>query len=491
MSEQLHNPPVARQGEGGAGFTSLGINPSLLSIIHTSGFSIPSPIQAKAIPVAINGQDVIGIAQTGTGKTLAFGIPMIQRLAMFKGRGLVIVPTRELAIQVEESLRKIGAKIGMRTAVLIGGENIEKQKRALRTNPHVLVVTPGRLIDHMEQRTVNLSDIKILVLDEADRMLDMGFAPQINKILLTVPKERQTMLFSATMPGDIVKIAAKHMKLPVRIEVAPSGTAAERVEQELFIVEKAKKRSLLATILADFSGTVLVFTRTKFGARQTCAAVIAMGHTAAEIHSNRSLAQRRQALEGFKTGKYRILVATDIAARGIDVKGIGLVINMDLPDNADDYVHRIGRTGRAGTTGRAMSFATPDQRDDIRAIERLIRNRLVISKMPDKLIEVAAPAPRGREDRSDVRRNSRPQRFERGRGQGRFVDRGVRTKAVNPRPPFVRREDTFKAPASTTPDMPRGIFSDDEDAPAYRYEPKSRGSRSRPQSRGSAKSGRK
>lgn len=475
-----------------SGFTGLGINPTILSILHAASYKTPSPIQEKSIPVAIQGQDVIGIAQTGTGKTLAFGIPMIQRLAMFKGRGLIIVPTRELALQVEESLRKIGAKIGMRTAVLIGGENIEKQKRALRTNPHVLVVTPGRLIDHLEQRTVNLSDMKILVLDEADRMLDMGFAPQINKILLSVPKERQTMLFSATMPNDIVKIATQHMKLPVRIEVAPAGTAAERVEQELFIVEKSKKRSLLATILADFSGTVLVFTRTKHGARQTCKAVQDMGHTAAEIHSNRSLSQRRQALDGFKTGKYRVLVATDIAARGIDVKGIGLVINMDLPDNAEDYVHRIGRTGRAGTTGRAISFATPDQRDEIRAIERLIRNRLNISKMPEKLIEVAAPAPRGgREDR-DERRGSRPAMNARGRGFGRFVDRGVRTKQANPRPPFVRREDTFNPDGTieaTTPDMPRGISTDEEDEPAYRYEPQKR--KSRPQSRGHQKSGRR
>ncbi len=486
MSEHKLSPE-ARQSEVGSGFTGLGINPSLLSILHTASFVTPSPIQAKAIPVAIDGQDVIGIAQTGTGKTLAFGIPMIQRLAMFKGRGLVIVPTRELALQVEESLRKIGTKIGMRTAVLIGGENIEKQKRALRTNPHLLVVTPGRLIDHLEQRTVNLSDIKILVLDEADRMLDMGFAPQISKILLSVPKERQTMLFSATMPQDIVKIATQHMKLPVRVEVAPAGTAAERVEQEMFIVEKAKKRSLLATILADFSGTVLVFTRTKHGARQTCKAVQDMGHTAAEIHSNRSLAQRRAALDGFKTGKYRVLVATDIAARGIDVKGIGLVINMDLPDNAEDYVHRIGRTGRAGQTGRAMSFATPDQRDEIRAIERLIRNRLNISKMPEKLIEVAAPPARDRGEERNDRRGSRPALNARGRGFGRFVDRGVRTKQVNPRPPFVRREDTFKAPATTTPDMPRSIISDDEDEPAYRYEPKKRNAR--PQSRGHQKSG--
>ncbi len=471
-------------------FTGLGINPTLLSILHASNFVTPSPIQAKAIPVGIEGQDVIGIAQTGTGKTLAFGIPMIQRLAMFKGRGLVIVPTRELALQVEESLRHIGAKLGMRTAVLIGGENIEKQKRALRTNPHVVVVTPGRLIDHLEQKTINLSDVKILVLDEADRMLDMGFAPQINKILAVVPAQRQTMLFSATMPQDIVKIATKHMKLPVRVEVAPAGTAAERVEQELFIVEKTKKRSLLATILAEFSGTVLVFTRTKFGARQTCKAVQVMGHSAAEIHSNRSLAQRRQALDGFKSGRYRVLVATDIAARGIDVKGIGLVINMDLPDNAEDYVHRIGRTGRAGETGRAMSFATPDQRDEIRAIERLIRNRLNISKMPEKLVDVPA-APR-HEERPEQRRGgsgSRPP-FNRNRGSSGSRPSGSRPPQRTGQT-FVRREDTFKAKPAAGSDMPRGIITDDEDAPPYRYEPKSRGSRNRPQSRGHAKSGRR
>lgn len=472
MSEQVNS------------FSDLGINPTLLSILSAARFVTPSPIQAKAIPVGINGQDVIGIAQTGTGKTLAFGIPMIQRLAMFKGRGLVIVPTRELALQVEESLRRLGSKINMRTAVLIGGENIEKQKRALKTNPHVLVVTPGRLIDHLEQRTINLSDVKILVLDEADRMLDMGFAPQIAKILNSVPKDRQTMLFSATMPQDIVKIATSHMKLPVRVEVAPAGTAAERVEQELFIVDKAKKRNLLATILADFPNTVLVFTRTKHGARQTCKAVQDMGHTAAEIHSNRSLAQRRQALDGFKTGKYRVLVATDIAARGIDVKGIGLVINMDLPDNAEDYVHRIGRTGRAGQTGKAISFATPDQRDEIRAIERLIRNRLNVSRLPEKLVDVPLPprtttsAPSARAPRPEQRSaprtfNDRPRGEHKNRGFGRFVDRGVKTRGTKARPGFNKPYNGYQASIPPMPDIPRSVIADDEDEQGYRYEPKS------------------
>lgn len=313
------------------------------------------------------------------------------------------------------------------------------------------------------------------------------------------------MLFSATMPQDIVKIATSHMKLPVRVEVAPAGTASERVEQELFIVDKAKKRSLLATILASFPNTVLVFTRTKHGARQTCKAVQDMGHTAAEIHSNRSLAQRRQALDGFKSGRYRVLVATDIAARGIDVKGIGLVINMDLPDNAEDYVHRIGRTGRAGQTGKAISFATPDQRDEIRAIERLIRNRLNVSRLPEKLVDVPLPpkpttttttssthTPRP-EHRSSQQRSfsERPRGEHKNRGLGRFVDRGVKTRGAKARPGFNKPYNGYQASIPPMPDIPRSVIADDEDEQGYRYEPKSNHTARKPQSRGQVKSERK
>ncbi|MFA5946175.1 MAG: DEAD/DEAH box helicase [Patescibacteria group bacterium] len=361
-------------------FDDLPLAPQIKEILAALKFVTATPIQAKAIPVAMAGTDVIGIAQTGTGKTLAFGVPMIERLARHKGRGLVILPTRELALQVEEELHKIGGKIGMKTVVLIGGANMGKQIRDLKAKPHVIVATPGRLIDHMEQKTVRLDEVKILVLDEADRMLDMGFAPQLNKILMTVPKERQTLLFSATMPQDIVSIATKHMKTPVRVEVAQQGTAAERVTQELIMTEKVNKLSLLAALLKEYAGTVLVFSRTKHGATKICTAVKKMGHTAAELHANRSLSQRREALDGFKIGKYRVLIATDIAARGIDVKGIELVINYDLPDASEDYVHRIGRTGRAGKEGKAISFATPDQMQDIRSIERLIRMKLPVSR---------------------------------------------------------------------------------------------------------------
>lgn len=363
-------------------FFGLGIAPKLLETLERLRYHHPTPIQQQSIPIAIEGKDVIGIAQTGTGKTLAFGIPMIQRLAQVKGRGLVILPTRELAIQVDEAIQKLGKGIGLRTAVLIGGASMYLQQQMLRANPHIIIATPGRLIDHMEQRTVSLSDVKILVLDEADRMLDMGFAPQIKKILVAVPKERQTMLFSATMPNTIVDIARSHMKLPVRVEIARQGTAAEHVTQELFVVSKNDKTRLLEKLLTEYRGTVLVFSRTKHGAKKLARAVRTMGHTGAEIHANRSLAQRREALDGFKSGKYRVLVATDIAARGIDVKGIEVVVNYDLPDAAEDYVHRIGRTGRAGMAGRAISFATPDQQSDVRAIERLMRTRLTTSKLP-------------------------------------------------------------------------------------------------------------
>jgi len=365
------------------GFYGLGIAPKLLDILWQLKFKVPTPIQQKSIPIAMEGKDLIGVAQTGTGKTLAFGIPMIQRLAQVKGRGLVVLPTRELALQADEVFQSIGRSIGLRTAVLIGGASMHGQMQMLQKKPHVLIVTPGRLLDHLEQRTVDLRDVRILVLDEADRMLDMGFAPQIKRILQALPAERQTMLFSATMPSAILQIATTHMKLPVQIEIARSGTTAENVTQELYVVNKEDKMKLMSRILAENRGSVLVFTRTKHGASKVARNIRNMGHSSAEIHSNRSLPQRRLALDGFKSGKFRVLVATDIAARGIDVKGIELVVNYDLPDQAEDYVHRIGRTARAGESGKAISIATPDQRKEVEAIEKLTRSYLPIVNTPD------------------------------------------------------------------------------------------------------------
>jgi ATP-dependent RNA helicase RhlE len=364
-------------------FTDLGIAPKILETLNKLGYTNPTPIQAKAIPSGIEGKDMMGIAQTGTGKTLAFGIPMLQRLAALKGVGLVVLPTRELALQVDEVFRKIAPGLGMRGAVLIGGMGMGPQISALRNKPNIIIATPGRLIDHMEQRHVRLDEVKILVLDEADRMLDMGFAPQLNKIMNAIPKDRQTMLFSATMPPEITAIATRFMKLPLRIEVAPAGTTASLVTQEIFIVGRHDKERLLEKVLTEHRGTALVFTRTKWGAKKLARAVKSMGHSSVEMHGNRSLGQRKEALEGFKTGRYRVLVATDIAARGIDVVGISLVINYDLPMDAGDYVHRIGRTARAGAGGHAISFATPEERRDLRDIERLIKKSLPVSQLPE------------------------------------------------------------------------------------------------------------
>ncbi len=408
------------------GFHGLGIAPKLVAILEQLHFTKPTPIQHQAIPAAITGKDLVGIAQTGTGKTLAFGIPMIQRLSQLRGQGLVLLPTRELAIQIDDSLRQIGQLLGLKTAVLIGGAPMHKQIQSLRRQPHIIIATPGRLADHLEQGTVTLQNIKIVILDEADRMFDIGFAPQIKRILKMIPRERQTMLFSATMPPEIAKMAAEHMALPLRIEVAPSGTAAQKVEQEIFIVSKEAKLQLLDKLLSDYQGTILVFSRTKHGAKKITRSIRDMGHSAAEIHSNRSLAQRRDALEGFKSGRYRVLVATDIAARGIDVTGIELVINYDLPDNSEDYVHRIGRTGRAGRAGRAVSFATPDQRGDIKSIERLIRKTLPITALPVLPPRRASP-PMAWSQKSHAPRTTSPyqgpNRGSRGHRRGRETKR--------------------------------------------------------------------
>lgn len=394
-------------------FGGLLIAPKILDAILRLGFKTPTSIQYKAIPVAMEGKDIIGIAQTGTGKTLAFSIPLIQQILKNpRTKGLIILPTRELALQVNESIKKIGRGFGIKTVVLIGGASIGLQAKELYANPHIVIGTPGRINDLIHQRILNLQNVSILVLDEADRMFDMGFAPQINKILQSVPKNRQTMLFSATMPDAIVKIASHHMKLPVRVEIAKAGTAAENVEHELFVVKKDQKLQLLKKLMQDYKGSVLIFLRVKHNARKICNNLRDIGVSAAEIHSNKSLNQRKEALEGFKNGKYRVLVATDIASRGIDIKNIELVINYDLPENPEDYVHRIGRTGRAGMSGKAISFVLSDQGSKVREIERLTRLYLPISKLPD-LPPVEQSA--NRDNNYFSHRNSASRRFNYGK----------------------------------------------------------------------------
>jgi ATP-dependent RNA helicase RhlE len=394
-------------------FDNLGINPKFLAMINRAGFTTPTPIQQQSIPVTVEGQDVLGIAQTGTGKTLAFGIPMIQRLVQHKGLGLVVLPTRELAVQVQHSLERIGRELGLKTALLIGGEAMGKQLQQLRRSPHIIIATPGRLIDHLEQKTAKLGEVKVLVLDEADRMLDMGFAPQLKRILQEVPKERQTMLFSATMPDAIVSIAKAFMKLPVRVEVARPGTAASNITQEVIFVPKNDKPVVLKQLLTEEQGSVLVFTRTKFGAKKVAKLVRDWGIPSSELHSNRTLSQRLASLQGFKTNKFRVLVATDIAARGIDAAGIALVINFDLPAVAEDYVHRIGRTGRAGRSGKAISLAAPDQRRDVKDIERLIGQMLPAKHVGTSSPTMDAPA----------RSSARPMREPRARSGSSFASR--------------------------------------------------------------------
>jgi len=386
-------------------FETLGLSSAVLGALSKHGITIPTPIQAQSIPAGMKGGDLIGIAQTGTGKTFAFGLPAIEHLRTNpRGRVLVLLPTRELALQVDEALRPVTRALGIKTAVLIGGEGMGNQMAAIRAGARIVMATPGRLIDHLERKSVKLGDISILVLDEADRMLDMGFAPQLKKILVHLPTERQTLLFSATMPPQIVQLAGAFLKTPTRVEVAPQGTTARDVTQEMFIVSRDGKVDLLKKLLHEEKGTTLVFSRTKHGAKKIARLLNQAGLASVEIHGNRTLGQRKEALAGFKNGRYRILVATDIAARGIDVTGIALVINFDLPEQAEDYVHRIGRTGRAGMSGRAISFATPDQRGHLRSIERLIKTELPTTKLAEFDTFAPKPIQRGR----GFHTNSRP-----------------------------------------------------------------------------------
>ena len=372
-------------------FRDLGIAPDLLKVVEGLRYSAPTPIQRKAIPIGVEGKDVVGVAQTGTGKTLAFGIPMVQGLSRSRMKGLVLLPTRELAVQVNETIAKLERPFRLGSAVLIGGESVRNQVQRLRARPRILIATPGRLNDLIEQGIVRVDDVGVVVLDEADRMLDMGFYPQIERILRLIPRGRQTMLFSATMAPEVLKIATAHMRIPIRVEIAPSGSMAENVSQEMFVVRRETKSRMLVELLKQYAGSVLIFVRTRRAAHKVAAALRLERHAVSEIHADRSLAQRQAALAAFKSGRARILVATDIAARGIDVIGIELVVNYDLPDDPENYVHRIGRTARAGKSGHAISLATPDQGQDVRRIEGIIRMSIPKSEHPDVPTERLAP----------------------------------------------------------------------------------------------------
>ncbi|AKU90431.1 DEAD/DEAH box helicase [Vulgatibacter incomptus] len=362
-------------------FASLGLSADMLRALARAGYEKPTPIQSQAIPPALAGRNVIGCAATGTGKTAAFMLPLLERAATHQGgiRALVLAPTRELAQQIHEYVDTFG---GVRAALVVGGLGMGPQTAALRKKPELVIATPGRLIDHLDQRNVDLSGVEALVLDEADRMLDMGFRPQLEKILGKMKGRKQTLLFSATIDGEVGKFSAKYVNDPVQVEIHRTGTTAERAEQRIFRVEKTEKSPLLLALLSDDDETTLVFVRTKHRADKIARVVEKAGHKVTRLHGDRTQSQRKMALAGFKDGRYRVLVATDVAARGIDVEEIGHVINFDLPNVAEDYVHRIGRTARNTASGRATSFAEPDDKLELMAIEKLLGRQLPREAVP-------------------------------------------------------------------------------------------------------------
>ena len=367
-------------------FASLGLSPASLEALFRASYQVPTAVQAQAIPPALAGRDVIGCAATGTGKTAAFVLPIVERLSKRSGtRALVVAPTRELALQIVEHATFFGRPHGLRAAEVIGGVGFEPQNRALRMGFEIIVATPGRLVDHLERGTARLGGIEILVLDEADRMLDMGFKPQLDRILAQIPRVRQTMLFSATMAGEVAAFAKACLKDPVRVEIIRSGTVAERAEQKVYLVPQNEKTPMLLALLSEDEESTLVFTRTRRRADRVARTVARAGHRVACIHSDRSQGQRVQALEGFRDGKFRVLVATDIAARGLDVEAIGHVVNFDIPYVAEDYVHRVGRTARMAASGRASSLVSPEETGLLRGIERLTRHPIALGEVPPNL----------------------------------------------------------------------------------------------------------
>lgn len=386
-------------------FNELGLIEPILSALNTEGYTTPTPIQAQAIPIILSGRDLLGCAQTGTGKTAAFAIPMLQLMSdagrqPLRGqtpiRALILTPTRELAIQIDESFAAYGRNLKLKHTVIFGGVSQHSQVNALRNGVDVLIATPGRLLDLMNQRFVNLSNIEFFVLDEADRMLDMGFVHDVKKVIAKLPAERQSLFFSATMPDEITKLADTILTRPMRVEVTPVSSTADTIQQSLYFVEKDNKRKLL-TMLLDEKGmeTALVFTRTKHGADKVVKDLLQAGVTAEAIHGNKSQNARQRALSNFKTRQTRVLVATDIAARGIDIDELSHVINYELPNIPETYVHRIGRTGRAGLSGMAISFCEPEEQEYLRDINKLITRQIpVITNHPyhiQNLVYMPAP----------------------------------------------------------------------------------------------------
>ena len=424
-------------------FTDLGLAEPLVRALEAKGYSTPTPIQAQAIPHVLEGRDLLGIAQTGTGKTAAFVLPSIQRLVdsgkrvlPTHCRMLVLAPTRELASQIAESARAYGKFSRMSVATVFGGTSINKNRQDMARGVDILVATPGRLLDLIEQRFVSLNLIETLVLDEADQMLDLGFIHALRKIVKMVPRQRQTLFFSATMPQSIRELADQFIKDPALVSIKPAATTAERVEQFATLVNQAEKQALLTMTLRDPAiERVLVFTRTKHGADRVVRLLGGNGIAANAIHGNKSQANRERALAAFKTGEVKVLVATDIAARGIDVSGVSHVINFELPNVPEQYVHRIGRTARAGNDGIAISFVADDERPYLRDIERLTRQKIALKALPENFLAEAAKIVSTRSKQSV---SAQQERDERPRGP-----RGVRpprkTHEARPANPYAPR----------------------------------------------------
>ncbi len=380
--------------EAGLSFDDLDLAPEVLHAVRDAGYTHPTPIQQQAIPLALAGRDLIGLAQTGTGKTAGFTLPIVHNLIstpltaengdpVHRVRVLILTPTRELAAQVEESFRKYGKYTDLRVVPIFGGVGIEPQSKALLNGVDVVVATPGRLLDHMERQNVSFDDLEVLVLDEADRMLDMGFAPQLNRIVAEIPPYRQTLLFSATMPPEVEALARRYLRKPVVVQVGRRSEAASTVTHAVYPVPRDRKSTLLVELLKEANmDSVLIFTRTKHGADRVVRHLEDQGIAATAMHADKSQGERTRALEDFKSGKIRVLVATDIAQRGLDVSGISHVINYDVPQQPEDYVHRIGRTGRAAATGDAYTFMSPDEIAMVRTIERMIGQQIPRISVP-------------------------------------------------------------------------------------------------------------
>jgi len=457
-----------------ASFADLGLLPELLRAISEQGYTEPTPIQRQAIPPVLSGRDIMGSAQTGTGKTASFALPILQRLAPGASaspsparhpvRALVLTPTRELAVQVEASFQAYGRHVPLRTTVVYGGVDMDPQIKALHAGVEIVVATPGRLLDHVRNKTVNLGRVEVLVLDEADRMLDMGFLPDIKRILAQIPKQRQNLLFSATFSDDIRGLADELLNRPVLIAVAPRNTAAETVTHQAYLMSGEDKRRALAHLVQTRDlRQVLVFTRTRLGANRLARALERDGIDATAIHSNRTQAEREKALADFKSGSVRVLVATDVASRGIDIEELPIVVNYELPHSPEDYVHRIGRTGRAGSSGEAISLVEPDEHKLLADIERLLkrsipRETLALAESRERREGTRREGAR----RPETNRISEPRRAERGASTPRAPKPSVIaadgfdfTKPYEPASAGTSSEQSSKQPPHRTRGTPQ------------------------------------